>query len=135
MVDGRPSRKDRKVNRELEQEAAKEEGAVVTRNWWGHKKRKVKRNISTSSRGDNPVQAVTDSAGKHEVAEKQGPDRTRTEYDEAPRTTEDGFVYGSKGSPGWKSRHWEDLKVGDFVKLTNNEAVPAGKAFWVHRGP
>lgn len=139
LLDGRPSRKDRKINQQLEAEeeaaVAEEQGAITKRSWWGFKKRKVvKHGTSTASRAANPVQATTDEAGKLQppadpVQEKpqSGPDRAHTEYDEAPHTGHDGFVYGSKGSPGWKSRAWEDLKVGDFVKLTNNEAVPAGE--------
>lgn len=33
--------------------------------------------------------------------------------------------YWSRRAPRWKSRSWEDIAVGDFIKLRNNEFIPA----------
>lgn len=52
------------------------------------------------------------------------------EYDDdAPVETPDGGLlhhhhYGTK-RPHWKLTTWEDLKVGDFVKIMDNESIPA----------
>lgn len=115
LIDGKPSRKDRKQQRQLEAEG-EEPGAVSKRKWWGLRRRKIKKHASNT----------THQAGISEKEQQPQPIRAQTEYDEPHRVTEDGFTYGGKGSPSWKARSWEDLKVGDFVKLTNNEAVPAG---------
>lgn len=31
------------------------------------------------------------------------------------------------GELGWRRTMWEDVKVGDFIKIYNNEGLPAGK--------
>ncbi|EKM55031.1 uncharacterized protein PHACADRAFT_255350 [Phanerochaete carnosa HHB-10118-sp] len=49
------------------------------------------------------------------------------EYDEEEPAQQDGLFhhhYGSK-RPHWQMTNWEDLKVGDFVKIVNNESIPA----------
>lgn len=33
--------------------------------------------------------------------------------------------YWAKKAPRWRKQNWEDLRVGDFVLLKNNEAIPA----------
>lgn len=33
--------------------------------------------------------------------------------------------FWAKKAPRWRRQNWEDLKVGDFVLLKNNEAIPA----------
>ncbi|CAO1620923.1 unnamed protein product [Jaminaea pallidilutea] len=38
---------------------------------------------------------------------------------------EEAAKYRSKHAPRWKKSVWEDLRVGDFVLLKNNEPVPA----------
>lgn len=38
---------------------------------------------------------------------------------------EDEAEYWAKKAPRWKKENWEDLRVGDFVLLKNNEAIPA----------
>lgn len=37
-------------------------------------------------------------------------------------------VSSGDGRPRWRKQHWEDLKVGDFVKLRGDESTPAGKS-------
>ena len=34
-------------------------------------------------------------------------------------------AFFAKGAPRWKPKVWEDLAVGDFVYLTNNQPIPA----------
>lgn len=60
----------------------------------------------------------------------------------AIRTREDEIAHGgipqtadddaeADGTPdeiGWKKTLWEDVKVGDFVKIYNNEGLPAGSS-------
>lgn len=33
--------------------------------------------------------------------------------------------YWAKKAPRWRKQNWEDLRVGDFILLRNNEAIPA----------
>jgi phospholipid-translocating ATPase len=48
-----------------------------------------------------------------------------------PRTAEDDpeDVGTDEKELGWKKTMWEDVKVGDFVKIYNNEGFPAGESF------
>jgi phospholipid-translocating ATPase len=120
LVSGKPSRKARKENEILEQHtdgpAPRQDTA---RKWWGAKKVKMP-----------PVTAP--GGGSVEKAKEEGKKEKKpafvarhTEYDEL--TDDEASGYGGRdGRPKWKDVSWEDLKVGDFVKLENNEAVPAG---------
>lgn len=50
------------------------------------------------------------------------------EYDDEPLETSDGGLFHHHhGStrPHWKLTAWEDVKVGDFVKIVDNESIPA----------
>lgn len=38
---------------------------------------------------------------------------------------EEEAKFWEKRSPRWKKRNWEDLRVGDFVLLKNNDPIPA----------
>ncbi len=40
-------------------------------------------------------------------------------------TAEEEHAFFSKKAPRWKHKTWENLAVGDFVYLTNNEPIPA----------
>lgn len=60
--------------------------------------------------------------------------RTREEEVEAgvmPGTADEDPEAGvdpeHPNEPGWKTTMWEDVKVGDFVKIYNNEGLPAGR--------
>ena len=41
------------------------------------------------------------------------------------RDMEGGKVVPDSHAPHWKTELWEDLRVGDFVKITDGEAIPA----------
>lgn len=47
----------------------------------------------------------------------------------AEEDTEAVEVIGDANELGWKKTMWEDVKVGDFVKIYNNEGFPAGE-YW-----
>lgn len=49
------------------------------------------------------------------------------EYDDATPVEEVGGLFHHYGSkrPHWKMSKWEDLKVGDFVKILDGEPIPA----------
>ena len=49
------------------------------------------------------------------------------EYDDEEPVEHDGLFHHHYGSrrPHWKMTNWEDLKVGDFVKIMENESIPA----------
>ncbi len=40
-------------------------------------------------------------------------------------TADEEHAFFSKKAPRWKNKNWEELAVGDFVYLTNNESIPA----------
>ncbi|SNX84933.1 related to DNF1 - protein transporter [Melanopsichium pennsylvanicum] len=40
-------------------------------------------------------------------------------------TAAEEHEFFAKKAPRWKNKNWEDLSVGDFVYLTNNESIPA----------
>ncbi|GJE96419.1 phospholipid-translocating P-type ATPase [Phanerochaete sordida] len=70
---------------------------------------------------------------QHDAPPEQGPPPAGEEvfdgreYDEEEVAPHDGLFhhhYGSK-RPHWQMTNWEDLKVGDFVKIMDNEAIPA----------
>ncbi|THG99827.1 hypothetical protein EW026_g2586 [Hermanssonia centrifuga] len=71
-------------------------------------------------------------ASEARAREERAPDLPADEYDgieyddEMPLEEGGGLFhhYGSK-RPHWKLSTWEDLKVGDFVKIMDNESIPA----------
>lgn len=56
------------------------------------------------------VPSPSNEPGLHEI-----------EYDEAHENP----ISASEGRPHWKKLAWEDLAVGDFVKVLENESIPA----------
>jgi len=40
-------------------------------------------------------------------------------------TPEEEAKYHAKKAPRWREKNWEDLSVGDFVYLKNNDSIPA----------
>ncbi|PWN45004.1 phospholipid-translocating P-type ATPase [Ceraceosorus guamensis] len=53
-----------------------------------------------------------------------GPDG-RVRYQGRVLTEKEEAEFYAKKAPRWKKQMWEDLAVGDFVLLKNNEAIPA----------
>ncbi len=43
----------------------------------------------------------------------------------SPETDPEAF--DDMGEIGWKQTKWEDVKVGDFIKIYDNQALPAGE--------
>jgi hypothetical protein len=124
LVAGKPDKATLKENSALDDpEAAARRDVPVPRRrndrrWWGAKKVKI------------PPKTAP-GGGEVEKAKEEGKTKKpafvarQTEYDLEEDDQSTG--YGGRDSrPRWKDVSWEDLKVGDFVKLENNEAVPAG---------
>lgn len=53
------------------------------------------------------------------------PDGTITRKDGGEMTDDHHMRAQAKKAPRWKRKDWEDLAVGDFIFLRNNEAIPA----------
>ena len=140
------------LSRKDKQQSAKFEGTPVKANkhWWGTRRRKVKVPAVTAPGGGDVQQAkkeggekaatdggdrsvsssinAAESNGSHRPGLYHGMSEYDTGADNQPLTAD--APYGKSGkAPRWKVGSWENLKVGDFVKITNDEAVPAGVFF------
>jgi phospholipid-translocating ATPase len=63
---------------------------------------------------ENPV--LPESSEK--VTRQAAGDPPDVEYDDSPENA-------AESRPHWKRGAWEDLRVGDFVKITDHESIPA----------
>lgn len=62
----------------------------------------------------DPEKSVVTIDGEYDDTSEEGPSRRRS------------FSKRGKGSrPYWMNTIWEDVRVGDFIKIKNNELVPA----------
>ena len=117
------------------------------RHWWGAPKRKVRasrlappRSAPGGGTWENPGAPVATPSEKP-AAEPQSHALSATSSTAGPTTTDEGHgpeyddaddvplgqadePYG-RDRPHWNREPWEDLKVGDFVKLRADESVPA----------
>lgn len=83
-----------------------------------HANRNIKKIKNLNSKGEE-LQGVTSPALLED---------TNVEYDEEPEgTTSHLFARREDHSkrPHWKLTNWEDVRVGDFVKIMDNEPLPA----------
>lgn len=64
-------------------------------------------------------------------AEPRGQDELQRMRSQVSNWDEDPEAGDSPGELGWHRTIWEDVKVGDFVKIYENEQFPAGKFVFV----
>lgn len=82
------------------------------------KRRPKRKDVNTS--GENDVESAA-------AAPKPAHDPD-IEYDWADSMVEGEhhfFGHGESTRPHWKKTLWEDVRVGDFIKIMNNEPIPA----------
>lgn len=78
------------------------------------------RTSMSSMRSTLPRRASTMGMSEHEHLEDG-----RIRYKGRILNEEEEAKYWARKAPRWKKRNWEDLCVGDFVLLKNNDAIPA----------
>ncbi len=99
----------------VDPDEARQEGARPTGGMRGDR---------TRARGGEDNDDDDDNSSAETV--EQQLQRTVTRPDDDPEAFDD------EGEVGWKQTIWEDVKVGDFVKIYENEQLPAGAC---RRGP
>ena len=111
------SRSAKKNNKQLEAEAGQS-----NRHWWGAKRRR-RTGPPKDMPGGGDLQSAKDKAGKLEGLT----DATHAHEDDLYRDQQHHSEesYGAGGAR-WEKTNWQSLRTGDFVKLINNEAIPAG---------
>ena len=111
------SRSAKKNNKQLEAEAGQS-----NRHWWGAKRRR-RTGPPKDMPGGGDLQSAKDKAGKLEGLT----DATHAHEDDLYRDQQHQSEesYGAGGAR-WEKTNWQSLRTGDFVKLINNEAIPAG---------
>lgn len=103
------------------------------RNWWGRRKRaltvgsnKEKSSNGAPKAGTAPMQSVLfddeEDAHRHQhmMTQENGNGHVQT----AGRNAD-----GSASEPDkahWRKSRWEDVRVGDFIRLRDNDSIPAG---------
>lgn len=99
--------------------------------WWGRKKRTLPRSSKNSSNkamvenrnvtGRPNVERMdtylTDDDGEEPIASHQ--------IRHSGNNNSDGASTGPDKAH-WRKSRWEDLRVGDFIRLKDNESIPAG---------
>ncbi|KAF9449587.1 phospholipid-translocating P-type ATPase [Macrolepiota fuliginosa MF-IS2] len=131
---------DRWVNHSLVRVLAG--GSWVNPNVTGRKSRTFVRGIVRKTGKSSRVKNSADGAGSKEAVDPQVED-TGVEYDDhgpqqqQSRREEDQrsdvsqphhlhlFGHHDSSRPHWKKTGWEDVRVGDFVKIMDNEPIPA----------
>lgn len=51
--------------------------------------------------------------------------RTDVEHNAEKAHHDDQHAHGHRGKPHWKQTLWEDVRVGDFIKIMDNQSFPA----------
>jgi hypothetical protein len=117
--------------------------------WWGkrtiriHKKRKAEAPRSAPGGGAITGGRATGPGGDKSPMRSSLPaaDEWASEYDDEDSEEHAGLSHSErKERPRWAKAIWEDLKVGDFVRLKGDDSVPAGKSIqssgvaWKRRG-
>jgi phospholipid-translocating ATPase len=74
--------------------------------------------------GNQPAQALTDPAPP-ETLEKSVPPPSEAPDDDDYDDNLGGESSRAGNQPHWKGTTWEDLRVGDFVKIVDHESIPA----------
>ncbi|KAF9014178.1 phospholipid-translocating ATPase [Cyathus striatus] len=84
------------------------------------KARSPEHKLSVGAKGRN-----SDGSGSERTAEHSldsSPTESSIEYDDEEGAGSPGY---GQSRPHWKRTLWEDIRVGDFVKIMDNEALPA----------
>lgn len=88
-------------------------------------KRKSKKKKLADARAATEAEAAAKKGnhhGPHDSLERQATNRSQVStWDEDPEAGD------TPKELGWQRTIWEDVKVGDFVKIYDNEPIPAGK--------
>lgn len=74
-----------------------------------------------------PVRPTRTISHSYSMTTATDEDATEFETDDAIEHEGDGRIFHSRHrkKPHWKKKIWEDVKVGDFVKIIDNEPIPA----------
>ena len=102
------------------------------RNWWGRRKRAVtvssqkEKNNGAPKAGTAPMQSVLfddeEDAHRHQHMMEQHNGDVMTANRNADGTAP------APDKAHWRKSRWEDVRVGDFIRLRDNDSIPAGMA-------
>lgn len=120
-----------------ETEAAEQDRSEGRKRFWG--RRSVKKPVSSNSDLGEEETKLTSTASANDIVRgytRQEGDDYADELDAGPlrdmaseavlsRIVPHPFTHYAR--PTWMKESWEDLKVGDFVRLRGDESVPAGE--------
>jgi len=123
LIPARASRESLKEDRALEKSVADDAPVNMhKRHWWGSRKRQRPSAVPRSAPGGGDLQSAREKGGK---PDNSGRTNANGYEDLRDDDDTDASPYGKGAS--WDKTTWENLRTGDFVKLINNEAVPAGE--------
>ncbi|KAG6335478.1 hypothetical protein ID866_3606 [Astraeus odoratus] len=110
-------------------------GDWINPNFTGGKSRTFVRGLVAKSRRRPRSKADADADDRRDIEEAGIPTHTKhdsdIELDEGDTTLDEKhrsspFEHGERtNGPHWRKTLWEDVRVGDFVKIMNNEPIPA----------
>lgn len=94
----------------------------------GVKKGRGEADVENLQHGAPPEGILTDGAHLENIPTRTEAGGDDTEYEDGEPVEEAGGLFhhhGASRRPHWKMTIWEDLRVGDFVKIKEDESFPA----------